>query len=58
MTISLKIAIDFNLICYYGKPTLEELPYIYKSEAKSGTHSFYAYATLYVINIRWYICIF
>ncbi len=46
----LKIAIDLNLICYYGKPTLEELPYIYKSEAKSGTHSFYAYATLYVIN--------
>jgi Transposase DDE domain len=46
----LKIAIDLNLICYYGKPTLLELPYIYKSEAKSGTHSFYAYATLYVIN--------
>ncbi|MFN6535638.1 MAG: hypothetical protein RM021_004615 [Nostoc sp. EkiNYC01] len=39
----LKIAIDLNLICYYGKPTFLELPYIYKSEAKSGTHSFYAY---------------
>jgi hypothetical protein len=52
------------LICYYGKPTSEELPYIYRSQAKSGTHSFYAksatgstpcgelcaYATLYVIN--------
>lgn len=46
----LKIAIDLNLICYYGKPTLQELPYIYRSQVKSGTHSFYAYATLYVIN--------
>lgn len=46
----LKIAIDLNLICYYGKPTVEELPYIYRSQAKSGTHSFYAYATLYVIT--------
>jgi len=46
----LKIAIDLNLICYYGKPTLEELPYIYRSQVKSGTHSFYAYATLYVIT--------
>ncbi|MBD0388078.1 MAG: ISH3 family transposase [Nostoc sp. C3-bin3] len=46
----LKIAIDLNLICYYGKPTSEELAYIYRSQAKSGTHSFYAYATLYVIN--------
>lgn len=46
----LKIAIDLNLICYYGKPTFLELPYIYRSQAKSGTHSFYAYATLYVIT--------
>lgn len=46
----LKIAIDLNLICYYGQPTLEELPYIYRSQAKSGTNSFYAYATLYVIS--------
>lgn len=46
----LKIAIDLNLICYYGKPTSEELPYIYRSEHKSGTNSFYAYATLYVIT--------
>ena len=45
-----KIAIDLNLICYYGKPTSEELLYIYRSEAKSGTNSFYAYATLYVIT--------
>ena len=46
----LKIAIDLNLICYYGKPTSEELEYIYRSQPKSGTHSFYAYATLYVIT--------
>lgn len=45
----LKIAIDLNLIPYYGKPSNEELPYIYRSEAKSGTCSFYAYATLYVL---------
>ncbi|MDF5726717.1 MAG: hypothetical protein PUP92_01430 [Rhizonema sp. PD38] len=38
----LKIAIDLNLIPYYGKPTNEELPYIYRSQAKSGTCSFYA----------------
>ena len=60
----LKIAIDLNLICYYGKPTLLESAYIYRSQAKAGTHSFYAksatgsipggelraYATLYVIT--------
>ena len=46
----LKIAIDLNLICYYGKPTSEESAYIYRSQAKSGTHSFYAYASLYVIT--------
>ena len=46
----LKIAIDLNLIPYYGKPTSEESPYIYRSQAKSGTCSFYAYATLYVLT--------
>jgi len=46
----LKIAIDLNLIPYYGNPTNEELPYIYRSQAKSGTCSFYAYATLYVLT--------
>jgi hypothetical protein len=45
----LKLAIDLNLIPYYGKPSEQELPYIYRSEAKSGTCSFYAYATLYVL---------
>ncbi|WP_414623730.1 hypothetical protein [Calothrix sp. CCY 0018] len=46
----LKIAIDLNLIPYYGNPTDEESPYIYRSQAKSGTCSFYAYATLYVLK--------
>ncbi|MGI2909844.1 ISH3 family transposase, partial [Hassallia sp. VBCCA 56010] len=46
----LKIAIDLNLIPYYGKPKEKELPYIYRSQAKSGTCSFYGYATLYVIT--------
>jgi hypothetical protein len=45
----LKLAIDLNLIPYYGKPTKEEQDYIYRSQAKNGTCSFYAYATLYVI---------
>lgn len=46
----LKIAIDLNLIPYYGQPSKQELPYIYRSEASAGTCSFYAYATLYVLT--------
>ena len=45
----LKLAIDLNLIPYYGQPSKEEPDYIYRSQAKNGTCSFYAYATLYVI---------
>jgi putative transposase len=37
------------LLPYYGTPTAEELPYIYRSQAEAGTCSFYAYATCYVI---------
>ena len=37
----LKLAIDLNLIPYYGNPSDEELPYIYRSKAKNGTCSFY-----------------
>lgn len=37
----LKLAIDLNLIPYYGKPSAEEIPFIYRSQAKSGTCSFY-----------------
>jgi Transposase DDE domain len=46
----LSLAIDINLIPYYGKPSEAEKPYIYRSQAKQGTCSFYAYATLYVIQ--------
>ena len=45
-----KLAIDMNLIPYYGTPSEEEAPYILRSRAKDGTCSFYAYATLYVIS--------
>ena len=45
----LKLAIDLNLIPYYGKPNKQEEDYIYRSQAKNGTCSFYAYASLYVI---------
>ena len=45
----LKLAIDLNLISYYGNPSKEEQEYIYRSQAKNGTCSFYAYASLYVI---------
>ena len=44
------MAIDLNLIPYYGKPKDSEKPYIYRSKAKDGTCSFYAYATLYTIK--------
>lgn len=46
----LKLAIDLNLIPYYGQPSSEEIPFIYRSQAKSGTCSFYAYATLYLLK--------
>ena len=44
------LAIDLNLIPYYGAPSEEEAPYIYRGQAKNGTCSFYAYATIYVIK--------
>ncbi|MBD3884470.1 transposase [Phormidium tenue FACHB-886] len=43
------IAIDLHLIPYYGSASQAEAPYIYRSQAKVGTTSFFAYATLYVI---------
>jgi len=45
----LKLAIDLNLIPYYGNPSKQEQDYIYRSQAKNGTCSFYAYASWYVI---------
>ncbi len=47
---NLKLAIDLNLIPYYGKPTAKEKEYIYRGQPKNGTCSFYAYASLYVIG--------
>jgi putative transposase len=44
-----RLAIDLNLQPYYGHPSPQELPYIYRSKAQAGTCSFYAYATCYVI---------
>ena len=38
------------MIPYYGKPDIDEEPYIYRSQAKSRTCSFYAYATLYILT--------
>ena len=46
---SQKLAIDLNLIPYYGTPSEEEAPYILGSQAKAGTCSFYAYATVYLL---------
>jgi hypothetical protein len=45
-----RLAIDLNLLPYYGEPSEEEKPYVYRSMAKKGTCSFYAYATAYVIK--------
>ena len=43
------LAIDLVLIPYHGKP-LHHPEEIYRSQAKSGTCSFHAYATAYVIR--------
>ena len=43
------IAIDLNLLPYYGQVTPESAPYLYRSQAKAGTTTFFAYATAYVI---------
>lgn len=45
-----KLAIDLNLIPYYGTASEQEESYIIRSQAKAGTCSFYAYATVYVIS--------
>ena len=45
-----KLAIDLNLIPYYGQPRQKESDYIYRSQAKNGTCSFFAYATIYIIT--------
>jgi putative transposase len=45
-----RLAIDLHLLPYYGHPSEAEAPYIYHSQAKAGTTSFLAYATVYVIR--------
>ncbi|MDM8540885.1 hypothetical protein QUF90_07335 [Desulfococcaceae bacterium HSG9] len=44
------VAIDRNLIPYYGRPNPKEEPYIVKNRAEAGTCAFYAYAAVYVIR--------
>jgi Transposase DDE domain len=43
------LAIDLHLVPYHGQP-LHRREEIYRSQAKSGTCSFHAYATCYVIR--------
>lgn len=43
------LAIDLHLVPYHGEP-LHDPQEIYRSQAKSGTCSFHAYATCYVIR--------
>jgi hypothetical protein len=43
------LAVDLHLVPYHGLP-LHDLREIYRSQAKSGTCSFHAYATAYVIR--------
>ncbi len=45
-----KLAIDLNLIPDYGESRAEEEDYIYRGQAKDGTCSFFAYATVYIIT--------
>jgi Transposase DDE domain len=44
----LMMAVDLTLIAYYGKHDLDD-PQIYRSQAKRGTNSFFAYATVYLV---------
>jgi Transposase DDE domain len=44
----LRVGIDLTLLPYYGEYALDNLQ-IYRSQAKRGTNSFFAYATAYVI---------
>lgn len=45
-----RLAIDLHLIPYYGQATEQNAPYLYRSAAKAGTTTFFAYATVYVIR--------
>src|SRR5262249_10309631 len=43
------LAIDLHLVPYHGQP-LHHVSEVYRSQAKSGTSHFHAYATCYVIR--------
>jgi putative transposase len=43
-----RLAIDLTLIPYHGQP-FRDLSEIYRSQAKSGTSHFHAYATAYIV---------
>jgi hypothetical protein len=42
------LAVDLTLLAYYGHHSLDDLR-IYRSQAKRGTNSFFAYATAYLV---------
>ena len=44
----LMLAVDLTLLAYYGKYPLDD-PLIYRGQAKRGTNSFFAYATVYLV---------
>lgn len=44
------LAIDLNLLPYYGNASEVEAPYIYRSKAEQGTTRFFAYASIYLIS--------
>ncbi|MEM9567329.1 MAG: transposase [Cyanobacteria bacterium P01_E01_bin.34] len=45
-----KLAIDLHLIPYYGQPNPVSALYIYRSQVKASTTSFFAYASIYLIR--------
>jgi hypothetical protein len=44
----LTITVDLTLLASYGKHDLDD-PQIYRGQAKRGTNSFFAYATVYLV---------
>jgi hypothetical protein len=44
----LTMAVDLTSLAYYGAHDLDD-PQIYRSQAKRGTNSFFAYATVYLV---------
>jgi putative transposase len=44
-----RLAADLTLVPYHGQPQVSDLE-VYRSQAKSGTSHFHAYATLYLVS--------